>query len=56
MIYLAGYALQMSGENFFVPVDATLMHGTDLPVEALRPAAFSPRPRQKKSKRAGSST
>src|SRR5215472_6820897 len=36
MIYLAGYALQMSGENFFVPVDATLVHDTDLPVEALR--------------------
>lgn len=35
MIYLAGYGLQMSGENFFVPVDATLVH-TDLPVEALR--------------------
>src|SRR5262250_564885 len=36
MIYLAGYGLQMSGENFFVPVDATLVHDTDLPVEALR--------------------
>jgi hypothetical protein len=36
MIYLAGYGLQMSGENFFVPVDATLVHDTDLPVGALR--------------------
>src|SRR5215470_18325461 len=36
MIYLGGYSLQMSGENFFVPVDATLVHDTDLPVEALR--------------------
>jgi uncharacterized caspase-like protein len=36
MIYLAGYALQMSGENFFVPIDAALVHDTDLPVEALR--------------------
>jgi uncharacterized caspase-like protein len=36
MIYLAGYGLQMSGENFFVPVDAKIMRDTDLPVEALR--------------------
>jgi uncharacterized caspase-like protein len=36
MIYLGGYALQMSGENFFVPVDAILLRDTDLPVEALR--------------------
>jgi uncharacterized caspase-like protein len=36
MVYLAGYALQMSGENFFVPVDAKIVRDTDLPVEALR--------------------
>jgi uncharacterized caspase-like protein len=36
MVYLAGYALQMSGENFFVPVDAKVARDTDLPVEALR--------------------
>src|ERR1700752_1621342 len=32
MVYLAGYALQMSGENFFVPVDAKVARDTDLPV------------------------
>jgi uncharacterized caspase-like protein len=36
MVYLAGYGLQMSGENFFVPVDANIVRDTDLPVEALR--------------------
>ena len=36
MVYLAGYALQMSGENFFLPVDAKIVRDTDLPVEALR--------------------
>jgi uncharacterized caspase-like protein len=36
MVYLAGYGLQMSGENFFVPVDAKIVRDTDLPVEALR--------------------
>jgi uncharacterized caspase-like protein len=36
MVYLAGYGLQMSGENFFVPLDAKIARDTDLPVEALR--------------------
>ncbi|HXW28389.1 MAG TPA: caspase family protein [Xanthobacteraceae bacterium] len=36
MVYLAGYGLQMSGENFFAPVDAKIVRDTDLPVEALR--------------------
>jgi uncharacterized caspase-like protein len=36
MVYLAGYGLQMSGENFFVPVDAKIVRDTDLPLEAVR--------------------
>jgi uncharacterized caspase-like protein len=36
MVYLAGYGAQMSGENFFVPVDAALVGDTDLPREAVR--------------------
>src|SRR5262252_9360046 len=36
MIYLSGYGLQFSGENFFLPVDAKIVRDTDLPVEALR--------------------
>lgn len=35
-IYLAGYGVQLEGENYFVPVDAKLAHDTDLPLEALR--------------------
>ena len=36
MIYLAGYGLQLAGENYFVPVDASMARDTDIPVEGLR--------------------
>ncbi|WKA31679.1 caspase family protein [Bradyrhizobium roseum] len=36
MVYLAGYGLQLSGDNYFVPVDSTINRDTDVPVEALR--------------------
>ncbi len=36
VIYLAGYGLQLAGENYFVPVDATMARDTDVPVEGLR--------------------
>ena len=36
MIYLSGYGLQLAGENYFVPVDATMARDTDVPVEGLR--------------------
>ncbi len=36
VIYLAGYGLQLAGENYFVPVDATMTRDTDVPVEGLR--------------------
>jgi uncharacterized caspase-like protein len=41
IVYLAGYGLQMSGENFFVPLDAKIARDTDLPVEALRVSDYS---------------
>ena len=35
-IYLAGYGLQFEGENYIVPIDATIARGEDLPIEAIR--------------------
>jgi uncharacterized caspase-like protein len=36
VVYLAGYGLQFSGENYFIPVDSTITHDTDIPTEGLR--------------------
>ncbi len=36
VIYLAGYGVQLEGENYFVPVDAKLAQATDVPLEAVR--------------------
>ena len=36
MIYLAGYGIQLSGENYFIPVDAKIARDTDIPIEGLR--------------------
>ena len=36
MVYLAGYGLQLAGENYFVPVDSAINRETDVPIEALR--------------------
>ncbi|AMA58433.1 caspase family protein [Bradyrhizobium sp. CCGE-LA001] len=36
MIYLAGYGVQLAGENYFVPVDSNISRDTDIPTEALR--------------------
>ena len=36
MVYLAGYALQLAGENYFIPVDSAINRDTDIPIEALR--------------------
>lgn len=35
-LYLSGYGLQLSGENYFVPVDARIPNAADVPVRALR--------------------
>ncbi|WP_035981176.1 caspase domain-containing protein, partial [Bradyrhizobium sp. STM 3843] len=36
MVYLAGYGVQLAGENYFIPVDSTIAHDTDIPTEGLR--------------------
>src|SRR5689334_1272569 len=36
MVYLAGYGLQLAGENYFIPVDSAVGGDTDIPTEALR--------------------
>src|SRR6202048_5097117 len=36
MVYLAGYGIQLAGENYFVPVDSTISRDTDVPTEGLR--------------------
>lgn len=36
MIYLAGYGVQLAGENYFVPVDSNITRDTDVPTETLR--------------------
>src|SRR6202165_4099526 len=36
MVYLAGYGMQLAGENYFIPVDSTVSRDTDVPIEGLR--------------------
>ncbi|UWU65799.1 caspase family protein [Bradyrhizobium sp. NC92] len=36
MIYLAGYGVQLAGENYFITVDSNISRDTDIPTEALR--------------------
>ena len=36
MVYLSGYGVQLAGENYFIPVDATIDRDTDIPIEGLR--------------------
>lgn len=36
MVYLAGYGVQLAGENYFIPVDSNITRDTDVPTEALR--------------------
>jgi uncharacterized caspase-like protein len=36
MVYLAGYGVQLAGENYFIPVDAPLSRDTEIPIEGLR--------------------
>ncbi|MHC2468621.1 caspase family protein [Bradyrhizobium embrapense] len=40
-VYLAGYGVQLTGENYFVPVDAKIARDTDVPVEAIRLSDYS---------------
>src|SRR6266700_7991084 len=36
MVYLAGYGIQLAGENYFIPVDSSLSRDVDVPIEGLR--------------------
>src|SRR4030088_2836775 len=36
MVYLAGYGIQLAGENYFIPVDSSISRDTDVPTEGLR--------------------
>ncbi|WP_425601295.1 caspase family protein [Bradyrhizobium ontarionense] len=36
MVYLAGYGMQLAGENYFLPVDANVGSDVDIPTEGLR--------------------
>jgi len=40
-IYLAGYGLQFEGENYIVPIDATIRRDEDIPIEAIRISDFT---------------
>lgn len=35
-VYVSGYGLQLEGENYIVPVDATISRDADIPLRALR--------------------
>src|SRR5215475_6011904 len=39
-VYLAGYGLQFEGENYIVPIDATIRRDEDIPIEAIRISDF----------------
>jgi uncharacterized caspase-like protein len=36
MVYLAGYGMELAGENYFIPVDSSLSRDTEIPIEGLR--------------------
>src|SRR6202165_4013989 len=36
MVYLAGYGMQLAGENYFIPVDSSISRDTDIPTEGMR--------------------
>lgn len=40
-VYLAGYGVQLTGENYFVPIDAKIARDTDVPVEAIRMSDYT---------------
>src|SRR5216683_913423 len=40
-IYLAGYGLQFEGENYIVPIDASIRRDEDIPIEAIRISDFT---------------
>src|SRR3977135_1351968 len=42
MVYLAGYGMQLAGENYFIPVDSAISRDTDVPIEGLRVSDYIP--------------
>ncbi len=42
-VYLAGYGLQLEGENYFAPVDARIAAPSDIPVAGLRVSDYAKR-------------
>ena len=36
MVYLAGYGMQLAGENYFIPVDSSVSRDIDVPTEGIR--------------------
>jgi uncharacterized caspase-like protein len=36
MVYLAGYGIQLAGENYFIPVDSAIGRDADIPIEGMR--------------------
>jgi len=42
-VYLAGYGLQLNGDNYFVPVDAKIASAQDVAIEALRISDYTRR-------------
>src|SRR5579871_4109378 len=40
-VYIAGYGLQFEGENYIVPIDASIRRGEDIPIEAIRISDFT---------------
>src|SRR5215472_3177653 len=40
-IYVAGYGLQFEGENYIVPIDASIRRDEDIPIEAIRISDFT---------------
>src|SRR4030088_2033029 len=42
MVYLAGYGIQLAGENYFIPVDSTINRDTDVPTEGMRISDYIP--------------
>jgi uncharacterized caspase-like protein len=36
VVYLAGYGIQYTGENYFIPADSKIVRDTDIPTESLR--------------------
>lgn len=41
VVYLAGYGVQLAGENYFIPVDSTVNRDTDIPIEGLRVSDYT---------------